>query len=129
MLPLCRDLGVGVVPWSPLARGYLAGGRGADGGPTLRARTDEFGRTLYGAPADTEIVARLATLAARRGVSNMQLALAWVLSRPGVTAPIVGVTKPEQLDEALAALAVTLDADEAAGLEAPYQPRAIAGFR
>src|ERR1700723_501945 len=103
MLPLCRDQGVGVIPWSPLARGFLAGGRGNPGeGNTERARTDEFSPRLYYKAPDHAVVDTLSSLARERGVSNMQLALAWVLKNPTITSPIIGTSKPHHLDDALA---------------------------
>src|ERR687897_830941 len=113
MLPLCRDQGVGVIPWSPLARGRLT--RDPDA-TTARSETDAFGRTLY-RPEDRTIVERVAEVAAGRGVSRAQVALEWVGRHPAVSAPIVGVTKAEQLDDAVAALGVDLTDDEAARLE------------
>lgn len=122
MLPLCLSEGIGVIPWSPLARGRLTRPWGEE---TLRAGTDPLGETLYGeSEAQSKaIVDALNGLATRRGVPPARLALAWVLSRPAVTAPIVGVTKLPQLDDAVAALDVELTADEIAALEAPYRPR------
>jgi aryl-alcohol dehydrogenase (NADP+) len=125
MLPLCADQGIGVIPWSPLARGKLT--RTWDA-VTARAETDEFGKTLYHED-DRIIVERVAELAAKRGVPAAQIALAWVERHPAVTAPIVGVTKPEHLTDALAALDVTLDDDEAAYLEEPYAPHGVVGFQ
>ncbi len=123
MLPLCAAEGVGVIPWSPLARGRLT--RDWDQ-QTERSRTDEFGRVLY-SETDREVVEAVGALAGRRGLSRAQVALAWLLSKPAVTAPIVGVTNPYQLDEALAALDVELGPDELAALEGPYRPHAVAG--
>jgi len=124
MLPLCADLGVGVIPWSPLARGRLTREWDAT---TARSETDEFGRSLY-QPHDRLIVEQVARIAADRGVSCAQVALAWMLSKPVITAPIVGATKPQHLDDAVAAVDLTLTADEVALLEEPYAPRAVAGF-
>lgn len=127
MLPLCRDQGVAVMPWSPLARGRLT--RDWDAASS-RAETDEFGRTLYAktADADRRVVEAVAQVAAARGVPRAQVALAWVLQQPGVTAPIVGATKIAQLDDAAAALALKLTPQETATLEAPYVPHAVVGF-
>lgn len=126
MLPLCRSEGVGVIPWSPLARGFLAGGRAAPKeGNTERARTDEFAPRLYYRDADFAVVEALDAVAKARGVSNMQVALAWVLKHPAITAPIVGTTKLGHLDEAVAALSITLSEDEIKALEAPYQPKPV----
>jgi aryl-alcohol dehydrogenase (NADP+) len=129
MLPLCRDAEVGVIPWSPLARGFLAGNRSPrGGGDTDRAKTDVVAKRLYYGDADFAVQARLAEVAEAKGVPLMQVALAWVASRPGVTAPIVGATRLEQLDAAMAALGVTLTDEEVAKLEEPYQPRPVFGF-
>jgi len=127
MYPFCLDQGVGVLPWSPLARGRVTRPWGTD---TLRARTDEFGATLYHQQeaADRAIVDAVATIAAARGVSMAQVALAWVRQQPAVTAPIVGATKPEHLDDALASLNLTLTEDELAALAAPYVPQVPEGF-
>jgi aryl-alcohol dehydrogenase (NADP+) len=128
MLPLCREEGIGVIPWSPLARGFLAGNRrGAERGDTVRARTDDFAHQLYYAESDFEIADRAAELAARRGLKPTQIALAWLLTKPGVTAPIIGASRLPHLDEALAALDVRLDAAELQFLEEPYQPHATLG--
>ena len=133
MLPLCRDEGIGVIPWSPLARGFLAGNRkkadGADRGETVRAKTDEFAHQLYYTDSDFAIADRAAALAAKRGVKPTQVALAWLLSKPGVTAPIVGASKPPHLDEAVAALDLRLDAAEITSLEELYAPHAIRGHQ
>jgi aryl-alcohol dehydrogenase-like predicted oxidoreductase len=123
MLPLCADMGVGVIPWSPLARGRLT--RAWDAG-TARTETDEFGRTLY-RDDDRDVVDAVARVAEARGIPRAQVALAWVSKHPTVSAPIVGVTKMEHLDDAIASLDVKLTADEIAELEAPYAPHSIAG--
>lgn len=126
MLPLCKAEGVGVIPWSPLARGFLAGGRKAVGeGNTERARTDEFSPRLYYRDADFEVVDAVETVAKARGLSNTQVALAWVLKNPAITAPIVGASKMHHLSEALSALEVTLTDDEIALLEKPYRPKPV----
>jgi aryl-alcohol dehydrogenase (NADP+) len=126
MLPLCRSEGIAVTPWSPLARGFLAGSKGAS---TVRARTDAYQQALgLGAAAQDEaILARVQEVASRLGVKPAQVALAWVLSLPGVTAPIVGASKPHHLKDALGALSLTLDAETRAWLEEPYQPRPVTG--
>jgi aryl-alcohol dehydrogenase (NADP+) len=124
MLPLCDDQGVGVIPWSPLARGALTR---APASTTARQEADEFGKTLYGT-ADAQIAVEVAAIAAERGVSRAQVALAWVSRHPAVTAPIVGVTKPHHLDDALASLDLTLTDDEVRRLEAPYTPQPVQGF-
>jgi aryl-alcohol dehydrogenase (NADP+) len=128
MLPLCRAEGIGVIPWSPLARGFLAGNRRkADRGETTRAKTDDFAAEMYYTDADFTIAGRTADLAAQRGLKPAQIALAWLLSKPGVTAPIVGASKMPQLDEAIAALDVRLEPDEIAFLEEAYVPHRILG--
>jgi aryl-alcohol dehydrogenase-like predicted oxidoreductase len=129
MLPLCRSEGIGVIPWSPLARGKLT--RPWEGAPsTERASTDAFGKTLYGqtAGADRPIVEKVQAIAAARGLPMAQVALAWLLQVPGITAPIVGATKPKHLSDAVAAVDVTLTADEVRSLEENYLPHAVAGF-
>jgi aryl-alcohol dehydrogenase (NADP+) len=126
MLPLCRNQGIGVIPWSPLARGFLAGGRAQPKeGNTERARTDEFSPRLYFRDADFKVVDAVETIAKDRGLSNMQVALSWVLKNPAITAPIVGASKLNHLEEAVAALDVKLSDDEAKALEAPYQPKPV----
>jgi len=125
MLPLCVDQGVGVIPWSPLARGRLT--RPWDTA-TARAETDEFGKSLY-RDEDRQIVERVIDLAAKRGLAPAQVALAWLLRNPAVTSPIVGVTKPDQLSQALSAVDAELDDAEVAYLEEPYAPHTTAGFR
>jgi len=128
MLPLCREEGIGVIPWSPLARGFLAGDRRReDRGETVRAKTDGFAHELYYADSDFTIADRVVELATTRGVRPAQIALAWLLAKPGVTAPIVGASKPQHLEDAIDALAIRLEADEVALLEAPYQPHATLG--
>src|SRR3984893_16735589 len=113
MMPLCLDEGVGVIPWSPLARGFLAGNRRKeDRGETIRAKSDDFAHDLYYADADFTIADRAAELAKRRGVKPAQIALAWLIARRGVTAPIVGASKLTHLDDAIAAMDVRLDAGE-----------------
>jgi 1-deoxyxylulose-5-phosphate synthase len=124
MLPLCLDAGVGVIPWSPLARGRLARPWDTD---TDRSRTDEFGRKLY-SDADRPIVDAVGQVAEARGVPRAQVALAWLLSRPAVTAPIIGATKPHHLDDAVTAVDLHLTDDEIATLETPYTPHDPAGF-
>jgi 1-deoxyxylulose-5-phosphate synthase len=125
MLPLCLDQGVGVIPWSPLARGRLTRDWDAS---TARAETDEFGSTLY-RDEDKAVVEKVAEVADRRGVSRAQVALAWLLAQPAVTSPIVGVTKPQHLADAIAAVDLELTAEEIAALGADYVPHAIAGHR
>ena len=128
MIPQCLDQGVGVLPWSPLARGLLAGNRTREGERlTTRAKTDEFGESLYTPEVDFAVVDRVAEVAAARGVPSAQIALAWLLQKPGVTSPIVGATKIEHLEDAIAAEELSLSAEEIARLEEPYVPHAISG--
>jgi 1-deoxyxylulose-5-phosphate synthase len=129
MIPLCADQGIGVIPWSPLARGRLA--RSWDEkGSTPRAGTDEFGKTLYARTeeADRAVVDRLGEVAEARGLPRAQVALAWLLGKPGVTSPIVGATKPHHLEDAVAALSIKLTPEEVARLEEPYVPHPVLGF-
>jgi aryl-alcohol dehydrogenase-like predicted oxidoreductase len=127
MIPLCLDQGVGIIPWSPLARGWLTGTR-ARGGErrTTRAETDAFQDTLY-VEEDFDVVDRLGEVAAARGDKPAQVALAWLLHKPGITAPIVGATKLEHLEDALAAAELTLSAEDVERLEEPYRPHPIVG--
>ena len=128
MIPLCRDQGVGLIPWSPLARGFLAGNRTHDKkGDTTRSATDPFAHKMYYQASDFAIVERVRELAQKRGVSNAQIALAWILQQPGVTAPIIGASKPHHLDDALAALELKLSDDEGRFLAELYQPHPILG--
>ena len=124
MLPLCADQGIGVIPWSPLARGRLT--RDWDDA-TERSETDEFGKSLYRS-ADREIIERVAKIAGDHGVSRAQVALAWVASHPQVSAPIVGATKEHHLDDAIASVDLVLSAEEKASLEEPYTPQPVSGF-
>jgi len=126
MLPLCRDQGIAVIPWSPLARGRLT--RPWDQS-TARLETDEFGRTLYArtGDADRKVAEAVGEVAQARGVPRAQIALAWVLQKAEVTSPIIGATRLEQLDDAVAALSMTLSADEIRAMEAPYVPHAVTG--
>ncbi len=127
MMPLCVDRGVAVIPWSPLARGKLTRDWDAT---TARSETDEFGKTLYDTSAsDREIVAAVAEVAAKRGVPRAQVAMAWLLAKPWVTAPIVGVTRVGHIDDAVAAVELALTDDEIARLEQPYTPHPVVGFR
>lgn len=126
--PLCRDEGLGLLPWSPLARGFLAGNRKVKGeGDTSRARTDDFAHKLYYQDVDFAVVDQVTEVATKRGVPNAQVALAWLLHQPGITAPIVGASKPHHLDDALAALEVKLEAAELKALEEPYRPHPVLG--
>jgi aryl-alcohol dehydrogenase-like predicted oxidoreductase len=127
MLPLCRDQGVGVIPWSPLARGKLTRPWASE---TDRTRTDQYARSLYAASeeSDHKVVAEVERLAKSRGLPMAQIGLAWLLAKPGIVAPIVGATKPQHLDDAVAALGVKLGDDEMKRLESVYVPHPIAGF-
>jgi 1-deoxyxylulose-5-phosphate synthase len=129
MIPLCRDQGVGLIPWSPLARGFLAGNRkrgDAAGGETSRAQTDDIAQKYYYRDSDFKVVEALSALAHKRGVSNATLAYAWLLHK-GVSAPIIGASKPYQLDDAAAAIDLSLTDEEVRQLEAPYEPHPILG--
>jgi len=128
MIPQCLDQGVGVIPWSPLARGVLAGNRTREGGKlTTRSDTDPFTDYLYSQPTDFDVVDRVAEIAAGHGVPPARVALAWLLRRPGVTAPIVGATKLGHLEDALAAEELVLSDDEMTRLEEPYVPHPVLG--
>jgi len=126
MMPLCVDEGIGVLPWSPLARGRLTRAWDTE---TARTRTDEYGNKLYvsAVDADRKVVEQVAAIAAARGVPKAQVALAWVIQKPFVSAPIIGAAKPQHLEDAVAALTLKLSADEIAQLESPYVPHAIVG--
>ena len=128
MIPVCLAEGIGIIPWSPLARGFLAGNRSReDWGETIRAKTDGFGQTLYYRDADFQIVERVEEVAKQRGVSPAQIALAWILHKPGITSPIIGASKMYQLEEALAALEISLTPEEMTILEELYQPHPVLG--
>ncbi|MFQ5400935.1 MAG: aldo/keto reductase [Anaerolineae bacterium] len=128
MLPFCRDQGVGVIPWSPLARGFLAGNRRRDGkAPTPRARSDGFAHHMYYQPEDYDVVDRVVELAGRRGVTPAQIALAWLLHKPGVTAPIIGASKMHHLEEAVSATEIELSEEEITFIEALYRPHSVLG--
>lgn len=128
MIPLCADQGVGLIPWSPQARGRLTRPKGAQ---TERTRSDAFGQTLYAGTedADGRVIDAVEQLAHARGVPMARVALAWVLAKPQVSAPIIGATRPQHLDDAVAALDLALSADEIAALEAHYVPHAVSGHR
>ena len=127
MIPLCINDGIGVIPWSPLARGRLTGNRTREGERrTIRSETDAFGENLY-LDEDFDIVDRLNEVASERGLPAAQVALAWMLHKPGITAPIVGATKLEHLDDAIAATEVELSDEEIARLEEPYVPHPVSG--
>jgi aryl-alcohol dehydrogenase-like predicted oxidoreductase len=130
MLPLCRDQGIAVIPWSPLARGFLTGSRTREHPrETVRSRSDEFADQMYFTDPDFEVLDALLAVSRERGVQPAQIALAWLLSVPGVTSPIVGTTKIEHLEQAVAALEIRLTPEEIARLEAPYRPHPILGHR
>jgi aryl-alcohol dehydrogenase (NADP+) len=139
MIPLCREENVGIIPWSPLARGFLAGNRprSAEGelrqgfvgqGETVRGKTDASAQRLYYQESDYQVVDRVIDLAKKRGLSNAQIALAWMLHKPGITSPIIGATKPHHLAEAVKALDVQLAQDDIRYLEEPYQPHQVLGI-
>jgi aryl-alcohol dehydrogenase-like predicted oxidoreductase len=129
MMPLCEDEGIGVIPWSPLARGMLAGTRTKLGdSSTSRSSSDGLDQLLYDQPSDWAVVEAVKQVAAKRGEPPARIALAWLLSKPGVTAPIVGATKLAHLDDAVAAVAIELSADEVAILEAPYRAHPVRGM-
>ncbi|MEJ2352641.1 MAG: aldo/keto reductase [Anaerolineales bacterium] len=128
MMPLCRSEGIGVIPWSPLARGFLAGNRSREEwGETVRAKTDDFAQSMYYQDEDFEVVQRAQEIGERHGVSSAQIALAWLLHRNGVTAPIVGASKMHHLEEAVAALDIELSDEDIAYVEDPYQPHPVLG--
>jgi len=130
MIPQCLDQGVGVIPWSPLARGLLAGNRTREGERrTARAKTDAFGDNLYKPELDFDVIDRLAEVAGGLGAAPQQVALAWLLHKPGVTAPIVGATRIEHLEDALAAEQLSLSPEDVQRLEEPYVPHRIAGHQ
>jgi aryl-alcohol dehydrogenase (NADP+) len=128
MLPLCLNQGVGVLPWSPLARGFLAGNRKRDGkAPTKRAATDTFAHDMYYQPEDYDVVDRVVEIAGQHGVTPAQIALAWLLHKPGITAPIIGASKMGHLEEAVAATQIKLSGEEIKRLEEPYRPHPVLG--
>jgi aryl-alcohol dehydrogenase (NADP+) len=128
MNPLCSEEGIGLLPWSPLARGFLAGNRRKeDKGDTLRSKTDDFAHKLYYQDSDFAIVDRVTAIAQKHGVSNAQVALAWLFGKPGVTAPIIGASKMHHLDDAMGALSLKLESEELKALEEPYKPHPVLG--
>lgn len=127
MIPLCQDQKIAIIPWSPLARGLLTGNRSKERTETLRARTDEFGKSLYKMDSDFEIVKRLSEVSSGKGLPDARVALAWMLSKPYITAPIIGASKPGHLEDAVAALDVNLTPDDIRYLEELYQPHNIMG--
>jgi aryl-alcohol dehydrogenase-like predicted oxidoreductase len=129
MIPLCLDQGIGVIPWSPLARGFLAGTRSKDkSGETLRSRSDDFAHRMYYSNGDFKVLERVTELAAKMARSPAQIALAWMLAKPGITSPIIGATKLAHLEQALAALELTLQPEQMAFLEQPYLPHPVLGL-
>ena len=129
MIPLCLSEGIAIIPWSPLARGFLAGNRKrGEKTASLRDRHDTWGHTLYFTGPDYDVVDRVVEIATRKGVRPIQVALAWILSKPGVTAPIISATKLEQLDQLIEGMSVTLSPDEIAALEEPYVPHKVIGI-
>jgi 1-deoxyxylulose-5-phosphate synthase len=129
MNPFCRHEGIGLIPWSPLARGFLAGNRRRDRkDATLREQHDQYGHGLYYTEADYRVVDRVVEVAAARAVPPIHVALAWILRQPGVSAPIVSVTRPDQLEQLVAGLTVRLSDDEATRVEAPYEPHPVLGI-
>ena len=129
MIPLCREEKVGLIPWSPLARGFLTGSRkrGDKAGDTVRAKSDDFAHGLYYKDSDFTVVDRVTEIAKQRGVNNAQVALAWVLAQPGVSAPIVGASKLHHLEDAIQSLELELTPDELHSLEEPYEPHPVLG--
>jgi 1-deoxyxylulose-5-phosphate synthase len=128
MIPFCLSEGVGLIPWSPLARGFLAGNRQrGTKAATLREQHDEYGHSLYYADADYDIADRVVEVARQKGVLPIQVALAWVLNKPGVTAPIVSATKIEQFEQLIAGMSITLSPEETRAVEAPYQAHPVIG--
>ena len=128
MLPFCADQKIGVIPWSPLARGLLTGNRSKERNETERAKTDKFGQSLYSRDDDFVVADGVTALAKERGVPATQIALAWVFAKPVITAPIIGASKPGHLEDAVGALSIQLSDEEIKRLEAPYQPHPVLGF-
>jgi aryl-alcohol dehydrogenase-like predicted oxidoreductase len=129
MLPFCADQKIAVIPWSPLARGVLTGNRTREKEETERAKTDPFSKSLYSEESDFDIVDRVTEIAKEKGIPNAQVALAWMLSKPVITAPIIGASKPGHLEDAVAALSITLSEDEIRRLEELYKPHPVLGFQ
>jgi len=127
MIPFCLDQKIAVIPWSPLARGLLTGKRSKERNETLRARTDEFGKLLYRSDQDFDVIDRLTEIASQKGLPNAQVALAWMLTKPAITAPIIGASKPGHMEDAVAALSVKLTPNEITQLEELYQPLPVRG--
>lgn len=129
MIPLCLDQGIAIIPWSPLARGFVMGNRGRDkSGATARARGDTFAHSMYYREVDFTIADRVGEVAQRLGVSRAQVALAWLLQKPGVSSPVVGTTTLVHLEDLVRAVEVTLSVEDIAQLELPYQPKCVLGF-
>jgi len=133
MIPLCVDQRMAIIPWSPLARGFLAGSRNKEAaeqnrGETARARTDTFAKSMYFTDGDFEVSGAVTAIAKARGVLPAQVACAWVLQAPGITAPIIGATKPQQLRELIAAVDIKLTAEEITAVEKPYRPHPVLGY-
>ena len=128
MIPSCQDQGIGLIPWSPLARGFLAGNRRKeDWGDTMRAKSDTFGHSMYYREEDFAVLDRVAEVAEERGVTSSQIALAWLMNKPHISAPIIGATKMDHLEQAIAALEIKLTEDEVKRLEEPYKPHPVLG--
>jgi len=128
MIPFCIDQGIGLIPWSPLARGFFAGNRKREGGgETIRANNDDYADRLYFREEDFDVAERVEEVAQNRGVTGSQIALAWLLNKPHITAPIIGATKLEHLEQSIAALDISLTEDEVKSLEEPYQPHPVLG--
>ena len=128
MIPLCREQGIGIIPWSPMARGFLAGNRSRDkSGETARSKSDAFAHQLYYSESDWKVLDAVLSVADRRGKTPAQISLAWMLNKPEITAPIIGASKMPHLDQAIEALEITLSEEEMQELEAPYQPHPILG--
>ena len=128
MIPLCLDQGLGLIPWSPMARGFFAGNRKrTGGGETLRSKNDSFADSLYFRESDFDVLERVQEVAKARGVNGSQVALAWLLNKPHITSPIIGATKMVHLDQAIAALEIKLDETEVKHLEEPYKPHPVLG--
>jgi 1-deoxyxylulose-5-phosphate synthase len=129
MIPLCLDQAIGIIPWSPLARGFLAGNRKrGEKSASLREQHDAYGHSLYYADADYDVADRVVEVAKKKGVAPIQIALAWLLGKPGIVAPIVSATKIEQLDQLVSGLSITLTPDEVRAVEEPYQPHPVLGI-
>jgi aryl-alcohol dehydrogenase (NADP+) len=128
MIPFCIDQGVGLIPWSPMARGFFAGNRSrGGGGETPRAKSDPFAKQLYFREEDFTVADRVQEIAREHNATGPQIALAWMLAKPHISAPIIGASKMEHLDQALAALEIKLSAEEIKRLEEPYQPHPVLG--